>query len=138
GGRPPQCSAAPRLVHPQVAEAAVPIGLRGLVEEGARAEPLDESAQLAPGDRLPSQVDLVDRDPALLEEANRGARRLLTLVAEDLDAEIGHRPQRSRAEAAAGTIGPTGGGAWRSGSRSSSTIGRARSPGWSPPSRSAA
>src|SRR5438093_906013 len=81
------------VVHAEVGETAVAVGLRPLVDERAGAEPLDEAAELAAGDRLPGEVHLVNRDPPLLEEADGRARGLIPVGAEDLDAAawFGHR-----------------------------------------------
>ena len=53
------------------------------------AEPLDEPAQLPRGDRLAGEVDEVDRQAPLLEEALGGTRRLRALEPEDLDERTG-------------------------------------------------
>ena len=74
------------VVHPEVGRGP----RRGRPRASGRAsaaapEPLDEPAQLARGDRLAPQVDEVDRDPALLEEAQGRPGRPVVLAAEDLD-----------------------------------------------------
>ena len=74
------------LVHPQVAHPRVAVGTPVRVEQCPGTQPLDEPAELARRDRLAPEVDEVDLEPALLEEPDRGPRRLVVLEAEDLDA----------------------------------------------------
>lgn len=63
------------------------------VQHGARAEAISEPTQLAGRHRLPTQVNEVDREAALLEETHGRPGRLVVLEAEDLDGgrgRLGH------------------------------------------------
>ena len=75
--------------HPEVAEARVAPGLRRLVGDGPRPESIDESAQLGGCQRLAPDVDEMDLEAALLEEALRGAGGRRIGGAEDLDDRAG-------------------------------------------------
>ena len=93
------------VVHPQVAEAALAIGARRLVQEGRRAEPVDEPAQLGRRQLPLAEVDVADDDPALAEEALRGPRLARVVEPEDLD--VGHALGRLRAERSRHVSGST-------------------------------
>src|SRR5439155_12253588 len=80
-----------RVGHREVAETRFPPRLAFPIGQRRRAQPFDEPAQPARGDGLATKVDQVDRDPPLLEESDRGARRLVTLEPEDLDLQTGRR-----------------------------------------------
>ena len=73
------------VAHGQVAHARVTVDTTLAVDQSGRAEPLDEPTQLTGRHGLAPQVDEVDGDPAILEEAQRGTGRPIVLQAEDLD-----------------------------------------------------
>jgi hypothetical protein len=78
------------IVEAHPGEAGVAVGRRALVEERPGTEAIDEPPKLASGDRLPGQVDLMDRDPPLLEEPDGCPGPVIAFVAEDLDPWVGH------------------------------------------------
>ncbi len=104
----------PGLVHRQVSQSGIAIRSALRVEQRRGAEPLDEPPQLARRDRLAAEIDEVDFEAALLEEADRGPGCLIFLEPEDLDSRRGrgrsHDAQGSdRTGPLPGTIDPTGG-----------------------------
>src|SRR3954471_2634423 len=74
-----------RLVRREVRQSLLAIAAAFSVQQRGRAEPVDESLELAAGDGLLPQVDVVNDDPALAEEAQGVAGRGGIVGAEHLD-----------------------------------------------------
>src|SRR4051794_14474372 len=77
------------LVGRQVRQALVPVCPSLGVEEPRGTEPLHEATELTRRDRLPAEVDEVDRPAPLLEKPDRGTCRRRILEPEDLNGRCG-------------------------------------------------
>jgi hypothetical protein len=77
------------FANAHVLEPSLNVGFAGVVEERRQAKALDEAADFAGGHGLLFEIDEVDLDAALLEEALGGASGGVVLEAEDLDANRG-------------------------------------------------
>jgi hypothetical protein len=84
------------LIESQVGETLVAKWARRRVEQRAGAEALGEPPELGRGDAALPDVDVVDDDPSLAEEAQGGACRSRIIAPEDLD--VRHLPGRGPAE----------------------------------------
>ena len=86
----------PGRVRREVGEATLPVRPALGVEERRGAEAVREPPELAGRDRLLVEVDVVDDDPPLAEEPERGAGGVVVVEPEHLD--VGHLLRRRLAE----------------------------------------
>ena len=73
------------LIHAQVRQPCIAIGLAGVVQQGCRSKAVTEAAELSGCHGTLRDINEADLDTALLEEAQAATRGLRIVAAEDLD-----------------------------------------------------